>query len=62
MLSGHAKWSLQWLEKALKSLCVLMLAGKDLHSEASAKLKAFWPREVLVQGRLSWEEEDERVL
>ena len=48
MLSGHAKRSLQWLEKALKSLCVLMLAGKDLHSEAPVKLKAFWPREVLV--------------
>ena len=44
------------------SVCVLMLAGKDLHSEAPAKLKAFWPREVLVQGRLSWEEEDERML
>ena len=30
MLFGHAKRSLQWLEKALKSLCVLMLARKDL--------------------------------
>ena len=39
-----------------------MLAGRDLQSEAPAKLNAFWPRVDLVQGRLSWEEEDEQVL
>ena len=52
----------QSFEKASKSVQVLMFFGREHHKEAPAKLKAFCPKQVLEEGRLSWQVEEERVL
>ena len=58
----HDKKASQSLEKAPKSAQVLMFFGRDHHKEAPAKLKAFYPKQVLEEGRLSWLVEEEGVL
>ena len=60
--SVHNKYASQSFEKAPKSAHVLMFFGRDRHKEAPAKLKAFCPKQVLEEGRLSWQVEEERVL
>ena len=52
----------QNLEKAPKCALDLMFFGRDRHKEAPAKLNAFCPKQILEEGRLSWQIEEERVL
>ena len=44
------------------SVVVWMYGGSERHSEVPVKLNDFLPNEVLTEGRLSWDVEDERVL
>ena len=44
------------------SVVVPMYGGSERQSGVPAKLNDFSPNEVLTEGRLSWNVEDERVL
>ena len=58
----HDRKASQSREQVPKSLQVLIFFGRDLYKKAPAKLKAFCPKQVLEEGRLSWQVEEERVL
>ena len=50
------------LENLEKSVVMFMYGGSECQNYVPVKLDDFLPNKVLIEGRLSWDVEDEQVL